>query len=188
MSWHTLTAISFDTYAGMQDYHSKFFLELTDQLVQAWALELDDLMAIQTGEMMVFRRPDRFVMLTLMVAGQVTPIHESHFRQDSQGSVYRSQADVGVPLTCPLENAFGIKVFFSSFDYIEHDLALECHAAAALPHRGKCFGMSSHVISLSLLLLQIILNNDYSHEIYPKQVKDVIRGNAGFHKPFCLLA
>jgi hypothetical protein len=63
----------------MQDLHSKFFLELTDQLVQTWALEFDDLMAIQTGEMMVLRRPNRFVMLALVVAGQVAPINESHF-------------------------------------------------------------------------------------------------------------
>jgi hypothetical protein len=169
----------------MQDFHSKFFLELTDQLVQTWALEFDDLMAIQTGEMMVLRRPDRFVMLTLVVAGQVAPINESHFRQDSQGSVYRSQTDVRVLLTCPLEDAFGVQVFFSSFDYIEHDLALEGNAATAPPHSGKRFGMSSHGISLSLLLLQIILNN-YSQEITPIQVKYIIRGNAGLHKPFCL--
>lgn len=80
MLWCAFTAVSFDTYAGVQDFHSKFFLELTDQLAQAWALEFDDLMAIQAGEMMVLRRPDRLVMLTLVVAGQVAPINESHFR------------------------------------------------------------------------------------------------------------
>jgi hypothetical protein len=108
----------------MQDLHSKFFLELTDQLVQTCALEFDDLMAIQAGEMMVLGCTDRFVMLTLVVAGQVAPINESHFCENSQGPVYRSQADVRILLTCPLEDAFGIEVFFRSFDYIEHDLAL----------------------------------------------------------------
>lgn len=38
-----------------------------------------------------------------------------------------------------------------------------------------------------LLLLQIILNNYYSQEITPVQVKYIIRKNAGLHKPFCLL-
>jgi len=170
----------------MQNFHSKFFLELTDQLAQTWALEFNDLMAIQTGEMMVLRRPDRFVMLALVIAGQVAPINESHFRQDSQGSIYRGQTDVGILLTCPLEDAFGVEVFFRSFDYIEHNLALERNAATALPYSGKRFSMSSHKISLSLLLLQIILNN-YSQGITPIQVKDVICGNAGFHKPFCSL-
>lgn len=186
MFWPAFTAVPFDTHAGVQDLHSKFFLELTDQLAQAWALEFDDLMAIQTSEMMVLGRSDRFVVLTLVVAGQVAPINESHFRQDSQGSVYRGQADVGVLLTCPLEDAFGIQVFFCSFDDIKHNLALEGNAATAPPHSGKRFVMSSHGISLSLLLLQIILNN-YSQQITPIQVKYIIRGNAGLHKPFCLL-
>ncbi len=166
MFWHTLTAVSFDTYAGMQNFHSEFFLELADQLAQTWALEFNDLMAIQTGEMMVLRCPDRFVMLALVIAGQVAPINESHFRQDSQGSVDRGQTDVGVLRTSSLEDAFGVEVFFRSFDYIEHNLTLEGDAATALPHSGKRFSMSSHEISLSLLLLQIILNN-YSQEITP---------------------
>ncbi len=169
----------------MQNFHSKFFLELTDQLAQTWALEFDNLMAIQTGEMMVLGCPDRFVMLALVVAGQVAPVNKPHFRQDGQGSVYRGQADVGVLLTCPLEDTFGVKVFFSSFDYIKHNLALKGNAATAPPHSGKRFSMSSHGISLSLL--QIILNN-YSQEITPIQVKDITCGNAGLHKPFCLLA
>jgi hypothetical protein len=63
----------------MQNLHSKFFLELADQLAQAWALEFDDLMAIQTGEMMVLGCTDRFVMLALVSAGQVAPVNESHF-------------------------------------------------------------------------------------------------------------
>jgi hypothetical protein len=106
-----------------QDLHSKFILELTDQEAQSWALDFDDLMAIPTAEMMVLGHADWFVMLTLVVAGPVAPINESHFRQDSQGSVYRSQTDVRVLLTCPLEDAFGVQVFFSSFDYIQHNLA-----------------------------------------------------------------
>ena len=186
MFWLALTTVSFDTYAGMQSLHSKFFLELTNQLAQARALEFDNLMAIQTGEMMVLRRPDRFVMLALMVTGQVAPINETHFRQDSQGSVYCSQTDVRVLLSCPLEDTLGVEVFFRSFDYIKHNLALEGNAATAPAHSGKRFGMSSHESSLSLLLLQIILNNYYSQEITPIQVKDITRGNAGFHKPFCL--
>lgn len=169
----------------MQDLHSKFFLELTNQLAQAWALEFDDLMAIHTSEMMVLGRSDRFVVLTLVVAGQVAPINESHFRQDGQGSVYCSQTDVGILLTCPLEDGFGVEVFFGSFDDIKHDLALKGNASTAPPHSGKRFSMSSHGISLSLLLLQIILNN-YSQEITPIQVTDITRGNAGCHKPFCL--
>lgn len=144
MFWSTLTAISFDIYAGMQDFHSKLFLDMTDQLAQAWALEFDDLLAIQTSEMMVFGRPDRFVVLALVAAGQVAPINESHFRENGQGSVYRSQADVGVLLTCPLEDAFGVEVFFGSFDDIEHDLALKGNASTAPPHSGKRFSMSSH--------------------------------------------
>ena len=80
MFCRALGTVSFNAYAGVQDFHSKFFLELTDQLAQTRALEFDYLMAIQTGEMMVFRRADRFVMLALVVAGQVTPINESHFR------------------------------------------------------------------------------------------------------------
>ena len=142
-------------------------------------------MTVQTSEVMVLGRPNRFVMLTLVVAGQVAPINESHFRQDSQGSVYCSKTDVGVLFTCPLEDAFGVQVFFGSFDYIEHNLALEGNAATAPSHTGKRFGMSSHGISLSLLLLQIILNN-FSQEITPIQVKYIIRGDAGLHKPFCL--
>jgi acyl dehydratase len=86
-----------------------------------------------------------------------------------------------------LVDGFGVKVFFSGFDHIEHDLALERDAAAAFSHSGKRFGMSSHGISLSLLLLQIILNN-YSQETTLIQVKNVTRRNARFHKPFCLFA
>lgn len=143
----------------MQDFHSKFFLELTDQLVQTRALEFDNLMAIQTGEMMVPWRSNRFVMLALVVAGQVAPVNKTHFGQDSQGSVYGSQTYLGVLLTRPLEDSFGVEVFFGSFNYIEHDPALEGNSATAPSHSGKRFGMSSHGISLSLLLLQIILNN-----------------------------
>jgi len=76
-------------------------------------------------------------------------------------------------------------VFFGGFDHIKHDLALEGDAATALPHGGKRFDMSGQWISLSLKLLQIILNN-YSQGITPMQVKDVTSGDAGFHAPFCL--
>ena len=64
----------------MQDFHSKFFLKLTDQPTQAWALEFDYLMAIHTGEMMVPGRSDRFEMLALVGTGQVAPVNEPHFR------------------------------------------------------------------------------------------------------------
>lgn len=188
MFWLALTTVSFDTYAGVQDFHAKLLLKLTDQTNEARASEFDYLMTVQTDEMMVFGRPDRFEVLALVVASQVAPINESHFCQDSQGSVYRSQTDVGVLLTCPLEDAFGIEVFFGSFDDIQHDLALERDAAAALSHGSKRFGMSSHGNSLSLLLLQIILNNHYSQEINLIQVKGVTCGNAELHKPFCISA
>lgn len=170
---YTFTAVPLDTDAGVEDVHPNFFLKLPNQIIQSWALELDDLTAIQTCEMMVFGCADWFIMLALVVTSQVASLNESHFRQNGQSSVHGSQTDIGVLLTRSLKDAFCIEVFFRSFDYIQHDLALESYAATTSSYSGKGFSMIGHRISLSLVLLQIILNN-FGSSNPTKQVKYVI--------------
>ena len=186
MVCRTILTVSFQTHTGTRDLHAQFFLKAVQQLDQTGVLELDDTMAVKASKVMVLRRAHRFIMFTVVDGICIALDDKPYCLENSQIPVDSGQADRRIFLARFREDSLGIEVLGGAFDHLYYDLALGSDAATCCSDDSKRFRMSSHDISLSLLLLQIILKN-FELNNPTIQVKDVIYKNARFHKPFCLL-